>query len=721
MSEGRLLILDDDPMTGQTMQSIAEFAGMEVRSTTSHEDFFGTVGQWLPDVIALDLIMPGMDGVEVMSELAVRGCDASIIITSGVGSRVLDAAARSAGEHGLNIVGVLPKPFLPAALRDLLSKCVPAEQRSDPVSPAPLQAPRRVNLTEADLDLALERNELFVVYQPKLHCQSGALAGFEALVRWQHPDLGIVPPDRFIGLAERSGRMDALTRTVFTQALDWFTELRRGAGPAGEQVLSTQTLNSLTLSLNVSAVTLGSVDLFDWLEALCESHGLTPDRLILELTETSAMEDPIASLDMMTRLRMKGFQLSIDDFGTGYSSMLQLVRLPFSEIKVDKSFVLTASNSEESRTVIRSVVDLGRSLGLRSTAEGVEDAATLDYLRRIGCDLAQGFHIARPMPGDDVVPWARDHDAARESMRVEALHALNILDTPEEPRFDRLARLTQRLLHVPIALVSLVDAERLWFKSHIGLDIRETPRGSSFSSQTIQIDRPLVITDAHTDPRFKDSALVTEVPGVRFYAGVPLHAPGGSMVGTLCAIDMVPRQLPDDELELLQELARLVEKELWDHKAAITDPLTGVLNRQGFDSRAGDALALSTRLSHHMALLFLDLDDLQAINGQYGYPEGDRALQAFGTMLMETFRESDLIARMGGDEFVVLMLDAGPDDASSARERLDQALDAHNAANPNGYKLSVSVGIAAVGADDEKDLQALLAEADALMYQNKQA
>lgn len=131
MSEGRLLILDDDPMTGQTMQSIAEFAGMEVRSTTAHEDFFVAVEQWHPDVIALDLIMPGMDGVEVMRELAGRGCEASIIITSGVGSRVLDAAARSAGEHGLNLVGVLPKPFLPAALRELLSKCIPAAERDN--------------------------------------------------------------------------------------------------------------------------------------------------------------------------------------------------------------------------------------------------------------------------------------------------------------------------------------------------------------------------------------------------------------------------------------------------------------------------------------------------------------------------------------------------------------------------------------------------------------
>src|SRR5690606_7193943 len=134
-------------------------------------------------------------------------------------------------------------------------------------------------------------------------------------------------------------------------------------------------------------------------------HGLTPEHLVLELTETSAMQDPVASLDMLTRLRMKGFQLSIDDFGTGYSSMVQLVRLPFSEIKLDKSFVMTARKSQESRTVIKSIVDLGKSLGLKSTAEGIEDDETLSYLREIGCDAAQGYLIARPLAAEQAIRW----------------------------------------------------------------------------------------------------------------------------------------------------------------------------------------------------------------------------------------------------------------------------------------------------------------------------
>ena len=149
----------------------------------------------------------------------------------------------------------------------------------------------------------------------------------------------------------------------------------------------------------------------DKLSKICSLYHIDPERIVLELTETSAMVDSVLSLDLMTRFRVKGFQLSIDDFGTGYSSMVQLVRLPFSEIKVDKSFVMNAQQSQESRNVIKSVIDLGHSLGLQVTAEGVEDGETLNYLNGLGCDLAQGYFIARPMPGDAALRWAEGRES----------------------------------------------------------------------------------------------------------------------------------------------------------------------------------------------------------------------------------------------------------------------------------------------------------------------
>jgi EAL domain-containing protein (putative c-di-GMP-specific phosphodiesterase class I) len=230
-----------------------------------------------------------------------------------------------------------------------------------------------------------------LAYQPKIECRSGATAGFEALVRWKHPDRGIVMPDDFIPLAENAGLIDALTAQVFDQSLEWFSQSFPQSNPK--------------LSLNISAKSLVDIQMADHLSALCHRFQIDTERIVLELTETSAMVDPILSLDLLTRLRMKGFQLSIDDFGTGFSSMVQLVRLPFSEIKVDKSFVMQAQNSSESRTVIKSIVELGHSLGLLVTAEGVEDLDTLNYLNTLGCDLAQGYFIARPMWGEAARNW----------------------------------------------------------------------------------------------------------------------------------------------------------------------------------------------------------------------------------------------------------------------------------------------------------------------------
>lgn len=396
MTAGRLLILDDDPAIGQTMRFIAEGVGMEVSYTDSPVRFFELVESWQPSHIALDLVMPDMDGVEVLVQLARRACRACIIISSGVGGRVLDAAGRSAAEHGLEIAGVLPKPFSPSALRGLLSHTPRAADGQRQQTAQGAASPFEVTAT--DLQRALDQQELQLVYQPKVDCVSGVLAGFEALARWVHPEFGVIMPDRFVPLAEKHGMIDTLTQCVLERALEWY-------GGPGRGDMQAAGAPDATLSMNISARTLKDIRFVDRIDARCRELGVDPERLVFELTETSAMEDPVTSLGLLTRLRMKGFQLSIDDFGTGYSSMLQLVRLPFSEIKVDKSFVMTALRSEESRVVVKTVVDLGHSLGLCATAEGVENAQTLQYLRDIGCDLAQGYFIGRPMPPDAIARW----------------------------------------------------------------------------------------------------------------------------------------------------------------------------------------------------------------------------------------------------------------------------------------------------------------------------
>ena len=393
MPNRRILILDDDASVGQTIQWIAESLGFEAAFVTDAEEFFLKLAQMIPDIITIDLVMPGLDGVEIMRLLAERKCRAKIVISSGMGTRVLDAAQRSAQEHGLSIAGIISKPISKEALRSLIGQ---GSERDAPLS-AKNEAERgnEFEITKADLQNALDRHEFVMAYQPKIACRNRAMAGLEALARWQHPDKGIVMPDRFIPVAEEAGLIDDLTVQVFDQSLEWFSS----AFPE----------SSVHLSLNLSAKSLVDIQLADHLATLCQRFQIAPERVVLELTETSAMVDPILSLDLMTRIRMKGFQLSIDDFGTGYSSMVQLVRLPFSEIKVDKSFVMFAKQTKESLTVIKSIVDLGHSLGLRLTAEGVDDESTLNYLNTLGCDLAQGFFIARPLWGDAALSWAKQH------------------------------------------------------------------------------------------------------------------------------------------------------------------------------------------------------------------------------------------------------------------------------------------------------------------------
>ena len=306
MANRRILILDDDAAIGQTIQWIAESLGFEAEFVTRPEEFFQQLEQIRPDILTIDLVMPELDGVEIMRLLADRKSRAKIVISSGMGTRVLEAAQRSALEHGLSILGVISKPISKEALRLLVGD----GSESDRPTSAEEQSAHRdeFEVTRQDLQNALDRNEFVMAYQPKIECRTGATAGFEALVRWKHPDRGIIMPDSFIPVAENAGLIDALTTQVFDQSLEWFSQAFPQAEPK--------------LSLNLSAKNLVDIQMADHLSTLCHRFQIDPESIVLELTETSAMVDPILSLDLLTRLRMKGFQLSIDDFGTGFSSMV---------------------------------------------------------------------------------------------------------------------------------------------------------------------------------------------------------------------------------------------------------------------------------------------------------------------------------------------------------------------------------------------------------------
>ena len=310
---------------------------------------------------------------------------------------------------------------------------------------------------------------------------------------------------------------------------------------------------------------------------------------------------------------------------------------------------------------------------------------------------------------------------ADEESRLEALRALDILDTPADERFDRLTRLAQRMFEVQIALVSLVDENRQWFKSCVGLGASETPRDVSFCGHAILEDGVFIIPDASQDVRFADNPLVTDDPNIRFYAGCPIRAVDGSKIGTLCIIDSKPRVMDEDDIVSMQDLASMVERELAALQLATVDVLTDVRNRQGFMMLAEHSLSVFEREGIEASLVFFDLDNFKPINDNFGHAEGDAALIAFAGQMKSVFRDSDIFARLGGDEFVVLLTNTAGNQAEEIIARFQRSLDEYNRQANCGYEITFSYGIVEFHPERHQTIEALLVEGDSLMYKCKKA
>jgi CheY-like chemotaxis protein len=322
--QGRILILDDDPLTAQTIDRIARFIGMQAQYTTDHRIFFERLEDWHPDVIALDLVMPDMDGIEVLSVLAEQGCRADIIITSGVEQRVMESARRAADDKGLRILGLLAKPFSTGQLKELLNQhdaAVAERQVTDYVPVQTSESTQFPVLTEDTLTAAIVKRQFCYFYQPKVHCNTGVVCGFEALARWHHPEFGWQSPGRFIPEAESLGMISSLSSHLFAQGISWFAGLREQIASQSITMDFMLDFEQLTLSLNVSALSLAEFSLFTELRALCSQWNINTEQVILEITESCAMDDNERSLQTLTRLRMQGFQLAIDPFPECFSSL----------------------------------------------------------------------------------------------------------------------------------------------------------------------------------------------------------------------------------------------------------------------------------------------------------------------------------------------------------------------------------------------------------------
>lgn len=383
----KILILDDEQFMLKLLAHMLTNQGFtSVVCCDNGRDALAQVdsGVTRPDLILLDLNMPEMDGIEFVRYLVERQFTGSLILVSGEDERMLRTAEKLVQAHKIHMLGYLQKPVKPEALLALLALWVP------PLPAKPSKARKIYGVEE--VSAAIKEGALVNYYQPKVSVASGVVIGVETLVRWQHPVDGLVFPDQFISVAEAHGLINDLTQLVLTRA---FAQAKSWQQAGLE----------LRVAVNVSMDNLASLDFQDLVVRLAAESGVSPHKVVLEVTESQLMGDMRVSLEILTRLRLKRFHLSIDDFGTGHSSLAQLRDIPFDELKIDQGFVHRAWKNETLRAIYDTSLALAKQLNMESVAEGVEDRDDWDLLRSTGCDLAQGNFISKPLRAEEIPGW----------------------------------------------------------------------------------------------------------------------------------------------------------------------------------------------------------------------------------------------------------------------------------------------------------------------------
>jgi len=393
-----LFILDDDLIFSALLVDISQSICADIE-VFSDPLLFMEKSFSASDIIILDIKMPKMDGVEILRQLAIKECQANIILISGFDSGVLHSTSMLANELGLNIVAQISKPVQPQQIQDIL-KSIKVE-KDNTLKPINAEVPKtnKYCFSKKNIQSALKDNQMVLFYQPQIDLKNNKLIGVEALVRWKHPKYGIIYPNDFIPLIQEYQLLELLTDKVIRLAIEQ------------EKMFKSYGYNFI-ISINICASNVTSLTLPETIEDLINNAELQPSMICFEVTESELMGELISSMDTLTRMRIKGFKLSIDDFGTGYSSLLQLYRIPFNELKIDQSFIKSLMISPESKIIVDTCITLAHKLGMSVVAEGIEDSETLNELAKMGCDVGQGYHLCRPMPIFDLLYWVHEHEKA---------------------------------------------------------------------------------------------------------------------------------------------------------------------------------------------------------------------------------------------------------------------------------------------------------------------
>ena len=375
----RLLIADANPVSLALITEVGTALGFAIAQAGTAAELHDEFARFAPTVLVLDPAGLGGTDLNFVTGLGHPHGKAAVIMVSH-DTPTLVSAQELGLAFGLHVSVALREPLSREALEAALAP----------------QIIRAYEFTEIELRRAIDRAQLVTHYQPKVaFAPTGwTVTGIEALLRWDHPDYGLVYPDEFIELAEGWGLIGALTDHVLQSGIDQLGEWN-GTGLR------------LGLSLNLSPKLVNDLDFPQRLSAFVSERGVAPEQLTLEIKESAALDNPLHTLEILSRLRAAGIGLSLDDFGIGYSSLTQLYKLPFNEVKIDRTIGMDLSHTSATRTIVHAIVELAHTLGLKVCCEGVENAAALDFLHREGCDFAQGYHLARPMAAGPLLKWLR--------------------------------------------------------------------------------------------------------------------------------------------------------------------------------------------------------------------------------------------------------------------------------------------------------------------------
>jgi EAL domain-containing protein (putative c-di-GMP-specific phosphodiesterase class I) len=409
-----ILIDDDDFQRKLTKHQLSELGIQNILSCTNGLEAFDLINNQnlYKSLILLDLNMPIMNGVSFVNLLKGTPFKGALILISGADSRIQEATVKMASNYGLRVLDHLKKPVNKEQLKTAINKFP-----SPPTIKTNKQPSKKYSVER--FQQALATGELFNEYQPKINVKNGEFVGVEALVRWAHPNEGIIPPSQFISLAEESDTIIPLFQEVMKKAIrDW---------------RDWKDLNmDLSLSVNVSMDNLNSTDFIDFIENTIKVAGIPAEKLILEITESKLMKEYALVLNILTNLRLKKVNLSIDDFGTGHSSMVQLRDIPFNELKLDKHFVHNASDDKTLSGIFNGSMQIAKNLDIMTVAEGVENSTDWDFLKKSDCDIAQGFFIAKPMPAHLIKSWSQKWREKYISLTNASHSLLNQLNTTSQ-------------------------------------------------------------------------------------------------------------------------------------------------------------------------------------------------------------------------------------------------------------------------------------------------